>query len=162
MKLSTLIILIFINLNINAQQTDSVKMKYLTDSFRLRSYKMFIKMDSVPSLRNGKNVNELIISQKQFDSIILKLTNIIKNKDFNEISNQNHIEFIRLLNTIDLHDINEKTFIKELIKLLDNSFYDWKLSCLFHWTYSPGVGYHYIELEAELFGKGRTRYKVID
>ncbi|MBL7818583.1 MAG: hypothetical protein JNL70_26525 [Saprospiraceae bacterium] len=141
---------------------DSINQKRLADSFRLIGNTMFIRMDSVPSLRNGKNINELTISQKKFDSIVLKLTDIIINKKFENISDQEHIEIIRVCNSIYFKDYKENSPIRILLKLLEDSLYDWKLLCKYHWTYSPGMGFHFIELEAELDGKCRTRYKMID
>lgn len=161
MKIIAFAILILASCNIHAQQMDSVRMKRLADSFRLCSNKMFIRMDSVPSLRNGKNINAVAVSRKQLDSIILKLTEVVKNKRFEDISNQEHIEIIRFLNWFEIKDKDEPQ-IKILINLLWDSFYEWKLTCRFHWTYSPGMGFHINELEAELDGKSRTRFEIKD
>lgn len=161
MKNIILLAILWANISLNTQQMDSISRMKLIDSFRLSNRKMFLRMDSVKTRGNGKNVNSVIVSRKQLDSIILKLTEVVKNKVFDDISNQEHIEIIRFLNWFEIKDKDELQ-IKTLINLLWDSFYEWKLTCKFHWTYSPGMGFHIIELEAELAGKSRTQYKVID
>lgn len=161
MKKFLLLAILWANINLNAQKMDSISRMKLIDSFRLCSNKMFVRMDSVKTRGNGKNVNSVIVSRKELDSIILRLTDVVKNKVFDDISKEEHIEIIRFLNWFEVKDKDEQP-CKNLIDLIDNSFYYWKLLCKFHWTYSPGMGWHIIELEAELAGKSRTCFEIKD
>jgi hypothetical protein len=162
MKIATFIMLFFASLNANAQQMDSLGREKNIESLRECSKKMAVPRGSSATVRNGRNIDVLNVSRKQLDSIILKLTDIMKNTKFEDITEQEHVSIIRFYNWVSLTSGYDYSANKSLLKLIDDSFYEWKLMCKYHWTISPGMGFHFIELEADLAGKMRTRFNVVD
>jgi hypothetical protein len=161
MKVLFLLLFIFPNLSLNAQKMDSIAVADFLELWRIGSSQMFIKMDSAYKISSRKNVNEVKISQLQFDSLVLDLTNTFKTKSFEKLSNDEHIKLIRFINTSVKLGKECKSPCQELNSLISQTGYEFKLTCKFKWTYCGGMGFHLIELEADLAGAMRTRFRII-
>ena len=112
---------------------------------------------------NDLNVNwdsTISITQNQFETIALKATALLKNKNLSKISDLEHAEIIRLWNTTLQADL--KTMEKDLFFYFIEIFYKVNYQTEILKLYpdklsTPGNGYYFKKLKVELGGIFHSR-----
>ena len=117
---------------------------FISGSFYGQTTNVTINLDSTCS-----------ITQKQFENITLKYTQLLKTKKLSQISDNDHTEIIRLYNTT--LKASEKSLEKELFFYFINAFYtanyESEIIKLYpQYTDNLGKGHYFIKLKIELGG----------
>ena len=110
------------------------------------SNEKFITQDSIKMF--------ITVSQQQFDSLIVSATSVLSNQPFIEIKDSDHVNIIRLINTLNfnMHSSSKKSHYKKFIKLLAEKDYEKQISNHYHWTPNKGMGMYFPKLQVELGG----------
>lgn len=146
----------------------TVNEKYLIDKdsliIDLELYYDYKLLTTIPNFYNSKkrydilkkpNMDSLIvISEQRFNSIIDTCSLILTKHRVIEIKDSEHIEIIRLINTISMSQDNSfKTGIySDFMKLVNEKDYEKELSTYFDWIPNRGMGFYFQKLQIELGG----------
>jgi hypothetical protein len=121
---------------------------------------------AIDSLRD----KPIFVTKKQFDSIVIRSTTLLKTKKLNEISDSGHTDIIRVYNTILFKWIMND---KKLSGIYYDFFYwaDHETGYTHNitkvrddWTLSRGLGYYFKKLNVELTGTPflRSMFEITD
>ena len=105
----------------------------------------------------------IIITKTQLDSITLRCTTLLSEKDLNLLTERDHTDILRLANSglmVPLRDtsIFQTQEYSKFLKLLDMTQYIKTLKKLYpDWVYSRGMGYYFPKLQLEYYGTPHLR-----
>ena len=91
------------------------------------------------------------INKKDFDALIESLIKVLKIKDFEQITDVEHRNIIRAMNTISAKELTSDTYdeLEEIVTLKD---YAVKMTGKYKWAYTQGMGFSFLELGIDLDG----------
>lgn len=91
------------------------------------------------------------INKKDFDALIESLIKVLKTKDFEQITDVEHRNIIRAINTISAKELTSDTYdeLEEIVTLKD---YAVKMTGKYKWAYTQGMGFSFLELGIDLDG----------
>ncbi len=91
------------------------------------------------------------INKKAFDALVESSINLLKTKDFEHITDIEHRNIIRAINTIAAKELAGDTYdeLEEIVTLKD---YAVKMTGKYKWAYTHGMGFSFLELGIDLDG----------
>jgi len=98
------------------------------------------------------------ISKSNFDSLVLYSIRQLKTKDIDQITDKDHIQIIKINNTILMsHDnIHNKRFVNSIYSdfetLIKEKNYATEMSKKYDWIPNRGMGYYFLKLQVEFGG----------
>ena len=166
------IALIFIAFNVcivelSAQlqaQPQQTKAQIQTDSMELDSVVLyqdklmelgktnFVSKDAVANFKGKRFEKAAInINKKDFDALVESSIKVLKTKDFEQITDVEHRNIIRAINTISAKELASDAYddLSEIVVLTD---YAVKITGKYKWTYTQGMGFSFLELGIDLDG----------
>ncbi len=136
-------------------QTDSMEL----DSVVLYQDKLmelgktnFVDKDAMANFKGKRFEKAAInINKKDFDALIESLIKVLKIKDFEQITDVEHRNIIRAMNTISAKELTSDTYdeLEEIVTLKD---YAVKMTGKYKWAYTQGMGFSFLELGIDLDG----------
>jgi hypothetical protein len=105
-----------------------------------------------------------VVSKKQLEMMVYSSTTILKNKRLSEITDEENIQIIRLLNTLRMSRdsyLKSGVYAKFINETKKNNFVK-EISSYYDWIPSRGMGFYFQKLQVELGGTPHfySRYTV--
>jgi hypothetical protein len=96
----------------------------------------------------------IVVTRQQFDTIVQHCTSLLMTSRNVEIKDSDHINIIRLINTIDMsQDTSLKSGIyTEFMNLVKDKDYEKEISIYYDWIPNRGMGFYFQKLQVELGG----------
>ena len=136
-------------------QTDSVEL----DSVVLYQDKLmelgktnFVSKDVLADFKGRRFEKAAVnINKKDFDALVESSIKVLKTKDFEQITDVEHRNIIRAINTISAKELTGDTYdeLEEIVTLKD---YPVKMTGKYKWAYTQGMGFSFLELGIDLDG----------
>jgi hypothetical protein len=89
------------------------------------------------------------INKKDFDALVQSSIAVLKTKEFEQITDVEHRNIIRAINTISAKELTGDTYdeLEEIVTLKD---YAVKMTGKYKWAYTQGMGFAFLELGIDL------------
>ncbi len=134
-------------------QTDSMEL----DSVVLYQDKLmelgktnFVGKDVIANFKGKRFEKAAVdINKKDFDALVASSIKVLKTKDFEKITDVEHRNIIRAINTISAKELAGDSYdeLGEIVTLTD---YAVKMTGKYKWTYTQGMGFSFLELGIDL------------
>lgn len=136
-------------------QTDSMEL----DSVVLYQDKLlelgktnFIEKDAVANFKGKRFEKAAVdITRKAFDALVESLVVLFKTKEFEQMTDVEHRNIIRAINTISAKELSGDKY-DELEEKVTLSDYPVKMTGKYKWIYTRGMGFSFLELGIDLDG----------
>lgn len=112
----------------------------------------FIKSEMNKGQQSGDT--NIMVSQQLFDSLLVSAISILSDRKFIEIKESDHVNIIRLINTIHYNHLSipQYEIDEKFMKIVIKKEYEQQLANHYHWIPNKGMGMFFPELKVELGG----------